>query len=251
MSKFLLVTDLDQTLVGDDRSMLKLNQRLSQHRTDWGTKLVYCTGRSLTSYTQLKAEKNLLDPDGLITSVGTEIYLNPADPQPNSTWSAQLQMGWDRDRVRATAAHFADLLPQPDSEQRLFKVSFFLTAIAASELLPRLKSRLTEQGLDCKLVYSSGKDLDILPQWADKGLAVQFLQRQWQFAPERTVVCGDSGNDIALFSVGDNYGIVVGNAQPELRQWYATYASSRCYLATGLCAAGMLEGLNYFGFLKD
>ncbi len=69
----------------------------------------------------------------------------------------------------ATAAHFADLIPQPDSEQRPFKVSYFLTPEAAVEVLPQLEAALREQNLNIKLIYSSDKDLDILPRQADKG----------------------------------------------------------------------------------
>ncbi|MCY7278450.1 MAG: HAD family hydrolase, partial [Phormidesmis sp. CAN_BIN44] len=56
MTQFLLVTDLDNTLVGDDRALDILNQRLTQCRQVNGVKLVYSTGRSLTSYQQLSTE---------------------------------------------------------------------------------------------------------------------------------------------------------------------------------------------------
>ncbi len=49
---------------------------------------------------------------------------------------------------------------------------------------------------------------------------MQFLQKQWGFDLKQTVACGDSGNDLALFSVGEERGIIVGNAQPELLQWH-------------------------------
>jgi len=40
---FLFVTDLDNTLVGDDQALAELNRQLSQHRTEHGTKIVYAT----------------------------------------------------------------------------------------------------------------------------------------------------------------------------------------------------------------
>jgi len=249
VTAFLFVTDLDHTLVGDDNALKELNQQLAQHRQEYGTKLVYATGRSRTSYQELKAEKSLLDPDALVSSVGTEIYLNVHKDTFDSEWAEKLSEGWNREVAVATAGHYADLIPQEDSEQRPFKVSYFLTEEAAVEVLPRLESQLQERGLNAQLVYSGGKDLDILPRNGNKGLAVQFLRHKWEIDATHTVVCGDSGNDIALFSVGDERGIIVGNARPELRQWYNDNPADYRYLAQAHCAGGILEGLHHFGFL--
>ena len=250
MEPFLFVTDLDNTLVGEDQALVELNRQLSQHRQEHRTKIVYATGRSPTLYQQLQAEKHLLEPDALIAAVGTEIYLNGSDT-PNPAWSQRLAQRWNRDAVVATTApNFADLILQPDSEQRPFKVSFFLTQTAAVEVLPQLESLLQKQGLDTKLIYSTGQDLDILPCHSDKGLAMQFLQQQWGIESEQTVVCGDSGNDIALFSVGEERGIIVGNAQSELLDWHSANPSEYHYLANAFYAGGILEGLKHFDFLR-
>ena len=228
--------------------MAELNRQLSQHRQEHGTKIVYATGRSPTLYKQLQLEKNLLSPDALIAAVGTEIYLNGSD-SPSAAWSEQLSQGWNRDAIVAATAHFADLVPQPDSEQRPFKVSFNLTQEIAVEVIPRLEAALQEQALEVKLIYSTGSDLDILPLKSDKGLAVQFLRSSWRIAPEQTVVCGDSGNDIALFTV-EARGIIVGNASAELLQWHHANAANNRYLAQAACAGGILEGLKHFNFLE-
>ncbi|BAZ90157.1 sucrose-phosphate phosphatase [Raphidiopsis curvata NIES-932] len=45
--KFLFVSDLDHTLVGNDLAMLKLLDDLQSHRSQHGTKIVYSKGRSL------------------------------------------------------------------------------------------------------------------------------------------------------------------------------------------------------------
>ncbi|MEW6496771.1 MAG: sucrose-phosphate phosphatase, partial [Cyanobacteriota bacterium] len=217
----------------------------------YGTKIVYATGRSRQIYHDLKTEKQLINPDALIAAVGTEIYDDDGQNTPDPGWSEQLSQGWDRDLIVATAAHYSDLIPQPDSEQRPFKVSYFLTEEAAEEVLPRLDSLLAERRLDVKLIYSGGKDLDILPRKADKGLAVQFLQQKWGMDNTKTVVCGDSGNDIALFSVGEARGIIVGNARPELRKWYDENPADYRYMAQAHCAGGILEGLQYFKFLSN
>jgi sucrose-6-phosphatase len=78
---------------------------------------------------------------------------------------------------------------------------------------------------------------------------MQFLRQKWQFVAEQTVACGDSGNDIALFAAGEERGIIVGNARPELIQWHSENPADNRYLAKNICAGGILEGLKHFGFL--
>ena len=248
MKPFLFVTDLDHTLVGDDRAMHDLNQHLEQHRQQYGTKIVYSTGRSPTSYRQLISEKSLLSPDILICAVGTEIYHHGTD-KPDSIWVQTLAVGWQRDLVAASAARFVDLIPQPDSEQRPFKVSYFINEQAAAEVIPDLEALLEEQGLDTQVIFSGGKDLDILPRQADKGMAMTFVRQFLEFEPMHTVACGDSGNDVALFRDRAERGIIVGNARPELLQWHRVNPNPNRYLALAECAGGILEGLQHFRFL--
>lgn len=248
MVAFLLVTDLDNTLVGDDQALAILNQHLSRHRQEFGTTIAYSTGRSPALYRQLTTEKTLLTPDFLILSVGTEIYLANQD-KPDAGWSAALSQNWDRDQVVAIAAHFADLMPQPDTEQRPFKVSYFLTPTAAEAVIPQLEAQLQAQGLDVQLIYSGGIDLDILPRRANKGQAMTFLREYLGIAPEHTIACGDSGNDLSMFCDRPERGIIVGNAMPELLSWHYAHPNPDRYLAKAHCAGGILEGLKYLGFL--
>ncbi len=242
----LLVTDLDNTLVGDLAALNLLNNRFIEARQRQGILLVYSTGRSLTSYRHLCSTVPLLPPDMLITAVGTEIYEGNG-AHLNSQWSSHLIQSWDRTLVQEIAGQFMSLEPQPDQEQRPFKVSYFLDAVIAATVIAELSAALRSQGLDCQLIYSGGKDLDILPQNADKGKATQFVQTLFEIGDAHTVACGDSGNDIALF--GQNRGIIVGNAQPELLSWHHQNPAPHRYLATAHFAAGILEGLVHFEML--
>jgi sucrose-6-phosphatase len=246
VSPFLFVTDLDHTLVGDDFAHEELNEWLLEARSQ-GSKIVYSTGRSLLRFQELATEAPLFEPDLLIASVGTAIYTS-LQGEPDPAWSEKLKTGWDVDQVKAITAHFADLVLQAETEQSEYKVSFFLTEDAAIEVLPQLDTLLKQQELDVQLIYSSGRDLDLLPRHANKGSALTFVRQTLGFAPENTIVCGDSGNDIALFAVGEERGIIVGNAQPELLAWHREHPTPNHYLAKAHCAAGILEGLQYFGF---
>ena len=249
MQPFLFVTDLDNTFVGDDRALEILKEKLLLHRQEFGTKIVYATGRSLPSFRGLATEKVLPTPDALVTSVGTEIYFDPQNDTPSEAWAQVQSPGWQRDEIAAIAARYPELTPQPPIGQGPFKVSFYLAEALAAPLLDRLEAALLAAGLEIQLVYSGGKDLDVLPKVADKGRAVCFLQQHWGEADDRTVVCGDSGNDIALFATGAARGIIVGNARPELRDWHEQNQAEHRYLARSHYAAGILEGLQHFQFL--
>jgi sucrose-6-phosphatase len=247
----LFVTDLDNTLIGDDTALKTLNKYLEQHRQTHGTRIVYATGRSSQLYQELKQEKPfLLEPDTLVLSVGTEIYHKGSDTL-DAAWAEELSQGWDRDQVAATAAHFADLVPQSPDEQTPFKASYYLSQTVADSVLPQLKTTLQEQGLEIQLIYSSGRDLDIVPRRGNKGTAIAFLQQHWQIASQQTFICGDSGNDLSMFTLNIGHGIIVGNAQPELLQWLHENPSADCYLARSRYAQGILEGLQHFGLLEQ
>jgi sucrose-6-phosphatase len=242
----LLITDLDNTLVGNLEALNLLNDRLIEARQQQNLLLVYSTGRSLASYRHLCTITPLLTPDVLITAVGTEIYKGAQEPH-EAEWSAKLQQNWDRALVEQVASQLKALKPQSNPEQRPYKASYFLDVAIAPQAMAELSEALQSQGLSCQLIYSGGKDLDILPQGANKGKAMQFVQAQYGIGDPHTVACGDSGNDIALF--GNNKGIIVGNAQPELLSWHAQNLAAHRYLAQSHYAAGMLEGLVHFGFL--
>ena len=251
VSKFLLATDLDDTLVGDDQSLEELNRYLTHHREAHGTLIAYITGRSLEDYkTALRAKRPLLDPDVLVPSVGTEIYYD-GSKTPDPVWEKQLSQDWDHDLIISLFANIDELTTQPESDQRTFKISYYLEERFAPQVLPHMETLLQEQGLAAKVVYSSGINLDILPANGDKGHAMYFLRQKFGFDHTETVVCGDSGNDCALFAHGDEKGILVGNAKTELLEWHRRNPSDSHYLAKAHFAGGILEGLQHFGFLNS
>jgi hypothetical protein len=230
--------------------MESLNSLLHKHRQKYGTQIVYSTGRSLYLYKKLDAEKKLLEPDILICGVGTEIYYK-GHSSPDEVWSRKLSYKWDRDLVVSIASYFADLTVQPEHEQNPFKVSYELTEAAASEVFPRLEILLNKQKLEVQVIYSGGKDLDILPCNANKGMAMTYVRHSLNIDPLNTVACGDSGNDLALFEDREERGIIVGNAKSELLSWHHANPNPNRYLAKAGYAQGIIEGLEHFKLLQD
>ncbi len=250
MTKFLFVTDLDHTLVGDDSSLKKLNQCLSEHRRLYGTVICYTTGRSLPLYQQLIAEKELLEPDIFILSVGTEIYY-PGSDIPDAEWTSKISIGWDREQVLEIAKRFPCLVLQSPLEQTAYKLSYYTCQDGLSATIPQLQVILQNQGLAVQMIDNyGGAFLDILPESVNKASAAIFVQQRLGFTDHQTIVCGDSSNDLSMFENMCCPGIIVANAQPELLAWHQNSPSQKRYLAQNNCAGGILEGLKYFGFLE-
>lgn len=240
---WLLISDLDNTWVGDQIALEKLQHHLADRRDSFY--LVYATGRSFASAKALQQTVGLMEPNYWVTAVGSEIYDGQGLDQ---AWADYLSEHWQRETIQAIADQFPELTPQSPSEQNPWKISYHFDPQADPQAIEAIKQQLHQTDLPVQVIFSSGKDVDFLPQRSNKGNATRYLQQRLQLSGEKTLVCGDSGNDISLFET-DSRGVIVNNAQPELLTWHQQYGEDRHYLAQSSHAAGILEAIAHFNLL--
>lgn len=236
----LIITDLDNTLTGDDEALREFCEIIrGSDQIGFGI----ATGRRLDSVLELIEELNLPMPDLLETAVGTEIYYGEKRT-PDQSWRKQINYQWKPKEIRELLDAQPGFTLQPEHEQSEFKISYELDTRVAPNV-QRIKRMIREEGLRANVVFSLGMYLDIIPVRAGSDLAMRHMLYKWGFAPEQVLVAGDSGNDEGMLK-GRTLGVVVGNYSAELeklRSW------PRIYFAEAPHARGILEGIEYYHFL--
>jgi sucrose-6F-phosphate phosphohydrolase len=156
-----------------------------------------------------------------------------------------LSDNWDRNIVDDVLRRTPGAVRQPDVFLHEWKSSWYLHDAPAS-LLGEIETALNEAGLRTKLIYSSNRDLDIVPAAAGKGAALAWLCRHLGIATSAALVAGDTGNDASMFLVPGVRGIIVANALPEL---LAATTGAETFLSLAPCAQGVVDGLRHYGAL--
>jgi sucrose-6F-phosphate phosphohydrolase len=241
---FLLASDLDNTLVGDDASLVRFTRAFTAIRSR--VKLVYVTGRSFGMCSSLcQGQTALPAPDYWITSIGAEIY---EDGRLDTSWRTRMDEGWNRARLVEIARTFAEIGPHPDPRlQTPWRIIFHVDPRRFEIVSGRFRDLAEAEGIRAQFIFSHGVEIDIVPSAGNKGNALTEIAGRLGIGKSRVIGCGDSGNDISLLEAAGK-GIVVANAQEELREWYRT-SHDHCYLASMPYAAGVLEGLERLGIL--
>ncbi len=233
----LLISDVDYTLLGDDEHLAEFAHWYDRNKSR--VQLVLTSGRFPDSIIESVETTLLPDPDVVIGGVGTEICFYPSRKVVPG-WPDHRLEHWDGDRARSTLSGLKRLEPQADEFQSNYKASYFLRDADPAEL-ERIRTILREQSIRAELVYSSKRDLDVLPHGCNKGSAAEYVAHYLGFDACDVIVCGDSANDIAMFDYGFA-GVVVGNAHPELK----ALDSPLVFQSTHKYARGVLDGIEYW-----
>jgi sucrose-phosphate synthase len=242
----LLITDIDNTLLGDDEALQRLKEIIHEHRDHMGFGVA--SGRAFELVTDVMEANGIDELDLVISAVGSEIYYG-TEFVPDKGWASHLRSKWRPDRIREALEKLPYLqLQTEDHTQREFKISYDLDeSVSSDEALAEIHEELARAKAAYSLIFSHGTFIDILPHRASKGKAVRYVSGKWNIPLERVATAGDSGNDRDML-MGQTAGIVVGNHDEELQSLKRSKAS-RVYFATAHCAGGIIEGLEHYGLI--
>ncbi len=268
MSKLLICTDLDRTLLpnGDQAESTTARVRFRQLVQHKQVTLAYVTGRHQQLVEQAMVEYQLPQPDYVIADVGSSIY------EVKQMW--RLQHSWEQKISRDWQGHSAEDLQhffqpvknlqlQEQSKQNTHKLSYYVALEDDhQQIISSMQQILQQQSIQANLIWSVDEQenvglLDVLPASAGKRQAIEFLMQQFEFDYSNTIFAGDSGNDICVLS-SPIHSVLVANASDEVRmaaikqaqqnnQADALYLAEGDYLEmNGNYSAGILEGVAYY-----
>lgn len=240
--KVLLATDLDGTFlagsVTDRRQLYRLIETHPDVRTAW------VTGRGIETVLPLLSDPLMPVPDYLVCDVGATIVAT-ADMQPLQPLQSSIEARWPGEKAVVEAmAQFDALIRQDVPQQR--RCSYYCEP---GDLL-RLRPAIERQArlLNCDVLYSADRYLDILPHGTNKGSTLLALTEHMGIARSQVLVAGDTMNDLSMYELGFK-GVCVGASEPALLD--ATRAMPDVMHSNLIGCAGILAALGHFHLIDE
>ncbi|MEO6232741.1 MAG: glucosylglycerol-phosphate synthase [Ferruginibacter sp.] len=230
----LLATDLDGTFLGGKSLLKQQLYRLIRDNND--ATLVFVTGRGLESVIPILNDPIIPNPDYIICDVGATI-VNGHTLEPVDAIQSEIEKNWPGHlTIIDSLKEIKELDYQEVPQQR--RCSFYTSDETIIE-----KVRTLVAPLDCDVIYSVGKYLDVLPKGVNKGTSLTKLINYLRVDADTVLVAGDTLNDLAMYQCGYK-GVVVGQSEEKLVT--ATAGIPDIHYAKAAGAGGILESMSAF-----
>lgn len=255
MSRLLLCTDLDRTLIpnGPQAESVEARKKFSQLVNHQEVTLVYVTGRDKKLVEQAIKEYQLPQPGYVIADVGSTIYeIENSHWRYLMPWEKTINQDWQGKGISELHALFPwvkELTLQEEGKQNTHKLSYYVPLDCDIEKLMQMMKHILKQHLiNANLIWSVDLQaniglLDVLPASAGKRQAIEFLMALLHFNYADTVFSGDSGNDICVMS-SPIKSVLVANAEEDVREAAIKQAKESQQLDTLYIAQGNFMGMN-------
>ncbi|WP_244244003.1 glucosylglycerol-phosphate synthase [Marilutibacter alkalisoli] len=242
LPKLMLATDLDGTfLAGTPEHRQHLYRLVDRHPE---IQLVFVTGRGLEAVMPLLSDPTLPNPDYVICDVGATV-VDGHSRQPVQPLQAAIDARWPGEHAVADLIDdFPGLIRQDVPQER--RCSYFCDPKALKKVRGDIEAAAAT--LDCSVLYSADRYLDILPSDTDKGRTLAALAVQLGIPRERVLVAGDTLNDLSMFSAGFQ-GVAVGESEKALTR--ATRQLANVLHAKAPGCGGILEAIRHFRLLPE
>lgn len=245
MSKKILFTDLDGTLLTDDKKISPSMQLLLARLVRSGNRLVLTSGRALPSILKLAQKASLLVPDTVIIAAnGNEIYdcdsqsflLRKSVPEAVArdiidiahSFHIYLQSYDDRGIVspkegpelsRYASRTEMSYVISSDLLKTIGRPPCKLLAISLNDhnRLEQLRDAVLARHADTvSAIFSNPEYLEIFDKTAGKGSAVRFVCEHFDLPLSESVASGDAENDISMLEAA-GCAVAMANADPEVK----------------------------------
>ena len=237
----MIVTDLDQNLVGDLGALPRFIELLRARRKS--VSFVIATGRRLDGALALIKKHRIPTPDVLISSLGTRIHYGQ-DLHEDDMWTDHIDHDWSPRRIRQTLSRLPGLKLQENREQSAFKISYYYD-VAQAPSIEEINALLRKAEITAVTTLSFGQFFDVEPSRASKGQALRYVAQRLDIPLDNILVAGGSGADEDMMR-GNTLAVVVKNRHHEELSLLPDV--DRIYFANGSYATGILEAIEYYDF---
>jgi len=240
----MLVTDLDQSLLGDPDSRGDFLRVVREHRKS----VTYCiaTGRRIDSALAVMKKHGIPLPDVLMSSAGTRIHYGSALNEDH-LWADHIDHDWSPRRIRHLLTDVPGLKLQEKIKQTDAKISYYYDPLLAPSM-DAINTLLRQQDITANVLLSFGQFLDVLPSRASKGQALRYVAQRLGIALDKILVAGGSGADEDMMR-GNTLAVVVENRHDE--ELSLLPEVDRIYFAEGKYAAGILKAIDHYDFFDE